>query len=53
MRMVLCNKCGVNMIDKVIGTKLAQEFKDKCQICGKVKMCSKWDFVIEDQGETV
>lgn len=48
MRMILCNKCGNEMITKVIGSKHANDFKDKCQICSKVKMCSKWDFVTEE-----
>lgn len=43
MLMILCKKCGENMM----GDKLNNNFRDKCQICGKIKSCSKWNIVVD------
>lgn len=47
MRMILCNKCGHD----ILGSKLRDTFKDKCQICGKIRQCSKYDIPADKKAD--
>lgn len=47
MRMILCKSCGEYMA----GNKLPDNFRDKCQVCGKIRVCSPWDVPTEDTEE--
>lgn len=44
MRMILCKSCGEYMA----GKKSSDNFRDKCQLCGKIRVCSPWDVPTED-----
>lgn len=47
MRMILCKRCGKNLG----GHRHEDDFRDKCQACGKIRNCYKWDIVIKNREE--
>lgn len=48
MRMILCKRCGEYMG----GNKAQNNFRDKCQLCGKIRVCSPWNITTETKGDT-
>lgn len=43
MRMILCKSCGSNFL----ASKSSEPFRDKCQACGKIKNCYKYNISVE------
>lgn len=46
MRIVLCQSCAKH-ITKAIKNAVK---RDKCQCCGKAKLCAVWDLVVDKEG---
>lgn len=43
MKMTLCAACA----KKLDGKKPENSKKDKCQCCGKVRWCTRWDVEVQ------